>query len=144
MRCNVFYSIIIPAYNAEHYIEQCIQSVLSQSFTDYEILVIDDGSVDNTGRIVQKMMEEYSAISVMQIIHSGAGAARNVGLEKAQGKYVIFLDADDYWTNPYLLKHLYRKLWQRDVDVVMFQMDKYTETGKLLLKYRKKPFEYAA
>lgn len=136
----MFYSIIIPAYNAEQYIEQCIQSVLSQSFTDYEILVIDDGSVDNTGRIVQKMMEEYSAISVMQIIHSGAGAARNVGLEKAQGKYVIFLDADDYWTNPYLLKHLYRKLWQRDVDVVMFQMDKYTETGKLLLKYRKKPF----
>lgn len=139
MMCKVFYSIIIPAYNAEQYIEQCIQSALSQSFTDYEIFVVDDGSVDNTGMIVRKMAEKYSAISVMQITHSGAGAARNAGLTKAQGKYVIFLDADDYWTNPLLLKHLHRKL-RRDVDVVMFQMDKYTEKGKLLKKYRKKPF----
>lgn len=140
MMCKMFYSIIIPAYNVEQYIEQCIQSVLSQGFTDYEILVVDDGSVDNTGMIVRKMAEKYPAISVMQINHSGAGAARNAGLAKARGKYVIFLDADDYWTNPYLLKHLRRKLWRRDVDVVMFQMDKYTETGKLLKKYRKRPF----
>ena len=137
MMCKVFYSIIIPAYNAEQYIEQCVKSVLSQGFKDYEILVVDDGSVDNTGMIVRKIAEKYPAISAMQINHSGAGAARNAGLAKARGKYVIFLDADDYWTNPDLLKHLHRKLWRRDVDVVMFQMDKYTETGKLLKKYRK-------
>ena len=113
MMCKVFYSIIIPAYNVEQYIEQCIQSVLTQSFADYEILVVDDGSVDNTGMIVKKMAEKYSAISAIQIIHSGAGAARNAGLAKAQGKYVIFLDADDYWTNPCLLKHLHSKLWRR-------------------------------
>ena len=57
--CKMFYSIIIPAYNVEQYIEQCIQSVLSQGFTDYEILVVDDGSVDNTGMIVRKMAEKY-------------------------------------------------------------------------------------
>ena len=140
MMCKVFYSIIIPAYNAERYIEQCIQSVLSQSFTDYEIFVVDDDSVDNTGMIVRKMAEKYSAISVIRITHSGAGTARNAGLAKAQGKYVIFLDADDYWTNPCLLKHLYSKLRRQDVDVVMFPMDKYTEMGKLLKKYRKRPF----
>lgn len=137
---TVFYSIVIPAYNAGKFIEQCIQSVLSQSCTDYEVLVIDDGSGDDTGSIARKMAGKYPAISVMQIPHSGAGAARNAGIRRARGKYVLFLDADDYWTNPYLLEHLRRKLCQREVDVVMFQMDKYTEDGKLLKKYRKGPF----
>lgn len=137
---SAFYSIIIPAHNAEKYIEQCIRSVLSQNSNDYELLVIDDGSTDHTGAIVRNMAEQNSAISIMRISHSGAGAARNEGVRRARGEYVIFLDADDYWMNPGLLKHLREKLHHRDVDVVMFQMDKYTENGKLLKKYRKGPF----
>ena len=73
------------------------------------------------------------------ICHSGAGAARNVGLHEASGEYVIFLDADDYWINPYLLNSLNEKLSGQKTDVVMFRMDKYTEDGKLLKKYRKAP-----
>ena len=137
---SVFYSIIIPVYNAEKYIEQCIQSVFSQNSNDYELLVINDGSTDHTGVIVGNMAEQNSVISIVNISHSGAGAARNEGVRRARGKYVIFLDADDYWTNPRLLEHIREKLRHREVDVVMFQMDKYTEDERLLKKYRKGPF----
>ena len=147
---SVFYSIIIPAYNAEKYIEQCIRSVLAQTCTDYEIFVIDDGSEDRTGDIIKEMAEVYPAVSFLRIPHSGAGASRNRGLRETKGKYVIFLDADDYWLNSRLLEQLRVKLETREEmrrkkggdgacvrmpDVVMFQMDKYTEDGKLLKKY---------
>lgn len=135
----VFFSIIIPAFNAENYIEQCLQSVLSQNCSDYEILVVDDGSVDCTGEIVSEMAGDCLSISLLRIAHAGAGAARNAGLREATGEYVIFLDADDYWINPRLLEQLRGKLDVR-TDVVMFRMDKYTSDGKLLKKYRKGPF----
>lgn len=137
---SVFYSVIIPAYNAEKYIEQCICSVLSQSSTDYEIIVIDDGSDDSTGDIIREMTVRHTGITAERISHSGAGAARNAGVRMAQGSYIIFLDADDYWTNPLLLEQLKEKLMRRRVDLVMFQMDKYTEDGRILKKYRKGPF----
>ncbi|MCF2569074.1 glycosyltransferase [Mediterraneibacter glycyrrhizinilyticus] len=98
---------------------------MSQSSNDYELLVIDDGSTDHTGAIAGNMAEKNSSISIVRIPHSGAGAARNEGVRRARGKYVIFLDADDYWTNPGLLEHLREKLHHREVDVVMSQMDKF-------------------
>ena len=124
---SVFCSIIIPAFNAEKYIAQCIRSVLSQTDKDCEILVINDGSLDNTKSILQSLSERHPSISVTDIPHSGAGAARNAGLKRACGKYVIFLDADDYWTNPHLLEHLRVRLSCQQTDLVMFQMDKCTE-----------------
>lgn len=118
---KIFFSIIIPAYNAEKYIEKCIHSVLSQSYTDCEVIIIDDGSVDGTEEFCRKAAETAPFISVYRIPHSGAGAARNAGLRRASGEYVIYLDADDYWTNSFLLEHLHDKLRERKVDVVMFQ-----------------------
>ena len=117
---KIFFSIIIPAYNAEKYIEKCIHSVLSQSYTDCEVIIIDDGSVDGTEEFCRKAAETAPFISVYRIPHSGAGAARNAGLRRASGEYVIYLDADDYWTNSFLLEHLHDKLLERKVDVVMF------------------------
>lgn len=137
---SVFYSIIIPAYNAEKYIEQCVQSVLAQTCRDYEILVISDGSDDRTEKIARKIAESELNVFFMSIPHSGAGAARNAGMRKAQGRYVIFLDADDYWTNPFLLEHLRRKILRNEPDVIMFQMDKCREDGTVLKQYRKGPF----
>ena len=137
---SVFYSIIIPAYNAEKYIEQCVQSVLAQTCRDYEILVISDGSDDRTEKIARKIAESELNVFFMSIPHSGAGAARNAGMRKAQGRYVIFLDADDYWTNPFLLEHLRRKILRNEPDVIMFQMDKCREDGTVLKQYMKGPF----
>ena len=136
----VFYSIIIPAYNAEKYIEQCVQSVLAQTCRDYEILVISDGSDDRTEKIARKIAQSEPNVFFMGIPHSGAGAARNAGMRKARGRYVIFLDADDYWTNPLLLEHLQRKILRNEPDVIMFQMDKCREDGTVLKQYRKGPF----
>lgn len=137
---KVFFSIIIPAFNAAKYIEKCIQSVLAQSYTDFEVIIIDDGSVDGTEEISRKAAEASEFISAYRTPHSGAGAARNAGLKQASGEYVVFLDADDYWTNSCLLEHLHDRLMEREVDVVMFQMDKYTEDGQILKKYRKGAF----
>lgn len=136
----VFYSVIIPFYNTEKYIDQCLRSVLEQSFQDYEIIVVNDGSTDASEQIVSRLAAQSPAVSVKRIGHSGAGAARNAGMEAARGEYVIFLDADDYWTNPYLLEHIHDKLQEHKADLVMFQMDKYTEDGKILKKYRKGAF----
>jgi Glycosyl transferase family 2 len=89
-----FFSVIIPTYNREHWIRQTLESVLAQRFTDYEILIVDDGSTDGTARI----LEEFgSKIRVFHQVNRGPGAARNLGIQQAQGQYTAFLDSDDLW-----------------------------------------------
>ena len=89
-------SIIIPIYNSECYLDECLKSVLQQNFNNYEVICIDDGSEDNSREIVKKYAERYEFIKI--IFHEknrGLSAARNTGLKNACGKYVLFLDADD-------------------------------------------------
>ncbi|MCK5537348.1 MAG: glycosyltransferase family 2 protein [Bacteroidales bacterium] len=86
-------SIIVPAYNAEQYIAEAIQSVLNQTFQDWELLVIDDGSRDNTAKIVKSFFDPR--IILIQQENGGVSSARNKGLEGVKGKYITFLDADD-------------------------------------------------
>lgn len=89
-------SVIIPAYNAEKYIRHCILSVLSQSEPDIEIIVIDDGSTDSTTVIIEELIEEDCRIRLIKNQHFNAGVSRNTGIDLAQGKYLYFLDADDF------------------------------------------------
>lgn len=88
-----FISVVIPAYNAEKYLEETLESVRSQAFSDYEIIVIDDGSTDRTAQIATG----YDGVILMRQMNRGAAAARNAGIVLARGKYVAFLDADDVW-----------------------------------------------
>lgn len=134
------FSIIIPSYKSDKFIKQCISSVLHQTFDSFEIIIIDDGSSDQTGKICLRIAAEYPYVRYIYQEHQGAGAARNKGLRVANGEYVLFLDADDYWVNRDLLKELYNCFKNQNVDLVMFQMDKYTEKGRLLKRYRKKAF----
>jgi glycosyltransferase involved in cell wall biosynthesis len=90
-------SVIIPAYNAEKFIEKTLGSVTNQTYQDLEIIVIDDGSQDQTAEIVKKMAKQDSRISLLQQINSGVAAARNLGIEKAQGEFIAPIDADDLW-----------------------------------------------
>lgn len=101
MSTQPFFSIIIPAYNAEMFIGECIDSVLSQSFGDFEVVLVDDGSSDNTGLIADSYAKS-SEITVLHIANSGAAAARNVGIRHARGLYVTFLDVDDKIERTYL------------------------------------------
>ena len=89
-------SVIIPAFNAEKYIKRCIDSVLKQTYKDLEIIIVDDGSYDNTPLICDEYSIKHKNFKVFHIENSGVSAARNYGLTQASGEYITFLDADDW------------------------------------------------
>ena len=89
-------SVIIPAYNSEKTIEKCVSSVQSQTYKDLQIIVVDDGSLDDTKRIVKKMKQADDRIELISIPNGGVSHARNVGIDNAKGEYLTFVDSDDY------------------------------------------------
>ena len=98
----MLFSIIIPVYNADKYIEKCIESIISQDRNKFEIIVVDDGSTDNTGIICDKYSNKYSNIKVFHTENKGVSRARNLGLSEAIGDYILFVDADDWVTSDYI------------------------------------------
>lgn len=90
------YSVIIPVYNVEKYIDRCLKSIISQNYDDLEIIVVDNGSTDSSGSICDTYANEHSNISVYHIENHGVGSARNFGLSKARGEFIYFVDSDDY------------------------------------------------
>ncbi len=89
-------SIIVPVFQAEYYLSRCIDSILRQTFVDFEVLLIDDGSIDNSGVICDVYAEKDSRIRVFHRKNGGISSARNTGLDNATGKYIMFCDSDDY------------------------------------------------
>ncbi|MBY7803166.1 glycosyltransferase [Vibrio fluvialis] len=117
----MFFSIIIPAYNAEKYIERCLDSVINQLHNDYEIIVINDGSTDSTVEVIEsKYLKPGSEcnIKLFTIENSGVSNARNAGLRKAKGEYIIFLDSDD-WIQPESLFTLYQNIITSNCDILI-------------------------
>ena len=101
MTCH--FSIIIPVYNVAPYLKECLDSVLSQTFTEWEAICIDDGSTDGSGVILDEYAGKDRRFRIFRQENQGVGAARNVGLDQASGKYVVFVDADDVIPNDWLL-----------------------------------------
>lgn len=89
------FSIIIPIYNAEKYIENCLNSILKQNFKDYEIILVDDGSTDNSKKICENYVKQDSRIKLISKQNEGSGKARNIGISNSNGKYLYFPDSDD-------------------------------------------------
>lgn len=89
-------SVIVPAYNVEKYIEQCIRSILKQSYKQLEVIVVDDGSTDSTGEILKQMQKDDDRLIAISQENCGVSCARNKGIEKASGDYLVFVDGDDY------------------------------------------------
>ena len=112
-------SVIIPTYNSDKYIGEAIHSVLRQTCTDYEIIVIDDGSTDNTRGIIEKYFPE---VEYFYIPNQGVSIARNYGIRRARGEFIAFLDADDLWLPEKLAMQL--KLFEADKELMMV----FTET----------------
>jgi len=102
MKCLV--SIIVPVYNAENFLSKCIDSILSQSFVDWELLLIDDGSTDSSWEIINKYISNDKRIKAYHKENGGAGSARNEGIKRATGKWMLFVDADDYVEKDYIEK----------------------------------------
>lgn len=103
------FSIIIPIYNVDQFLRQCIDSVLAQKIDDYEVLLIDDGSVDCSGEICDEYAEKDNRIRVWHQKNSGLGMARNTGIFHAKGTWILFLDSDDYWI-PDTLEKIYKAI----------------------------------
>ncbi len=95
-------SVIIPAYNSEKFLAKCIDSILNQTYSDFELLLINDGSTDTTANICENYLEKDSRVKVYHQQNSGPSTARNTGLKYAQGKWIVFVDSDDYLDNDYL------------------------------------------
>ena len=93
---NVCVSIIMPVYNVEKYLKRAVNSVLSQKFSDFEIILSDDGSIDNSGRICDELAEQNRRITAIHKENGGVSSARNAALKIARGEYVYFMDPDDY------------------------------------------------
>ena len=104
--CQV--SVIVPIYNIESYVRRCIDSLLKQSMRDIEIILIDDGSIDRCGEICDEYAALDERIRVIHQINKGLSDARNAGLDVATGKYIMFVDGDD-WMEPDLAENLYNK-----------------------------------
>lgn len=99
------FSVVIPLYNKAPYVAKAIQSVLSQTFTDYELVIVDDGSKDNSAEIAEKVIAGYANCRLIKQENAGVSMARNNGVAASQGDYLCFLDADDWW-EPTLLEEM--------------------------------------
>ena len=97
---NPFFSVIIPLFNKENEIKSTLESVLSQTFQDFEVIVIDDGSTDNGKKIVEDF--NNSKIKLISTRNNGVSKARNIGIEEAKGALIAFLEADDFWFENHL------------------------------------------
>ncbi|MCI8778348.1 MAG: glycosyltransferase family 2 protein [Bacilli bacterium] len=96
MKKNELISIIIPVYNTEDYLDKCLSSIINQTYKNIEIIIIDDGSTDNSKKIIKQYMNKDCRISYYYQNNSGVAIARNSGIDKAQGDYIAFIDSDDY------------------------------------------------
>lgn len=127
-------SIIIPAYNEEKNIARCLNSVLAQSFTNFEALCIDDGSTDSTAEIIKSFAEKDERIILLKNPNKGVSSARNFGIENAKGNYIGFVDSDDF-IQPQMYEFLYRAVTENNCD---FSVCKYEKSSDIKVKF----FEY--
>lgn len=111
-------SVIIPVYKCEQYIESCVDSILNQTYRDFEIILVDDGSPDNSGKICDELAEKYNKITVLHQENQGQSAARNNGVEIARGKWLCFVDCDDS-VHPRMLEALYNAVTENNVKLSM-------------------------
>lgn len=114
---NPSLSIIIPVYNVKNYLNKCIDSILNQSYKDFEIILVDDGSTDGSGEICDEYSKMNSKIKVFHKKNNGQGSARNLGLDVCKGKYIGFVDSDDF-IDPDMYESMIMILEEEDVDIV--------------------------
>lgn len=126
---EITFSIIVPIYNVENYLSDCLDSILSQSFRDFEVIGINDASTDNSYHILTDYANKYSNIRVINLIkNQGLSHARNMGMDIAKGKYLVFVDSDDMIATD-MLKILWRNIKDEDIDLLYFNMDLLIETN---------------
>ena len=112
-----FFSVIVPAHNSERYLGKCLLSVLQQTFTDYELIVVCDACTDRTARVARDYTDR-----VIETDYGMDGLARNAGIDAADGKWLLFLDDDDWWIHEYVMEeiHAAAETWGDNIDLIAF------------------------
>lgn len=121
-----YFSLILPVYNVEKYVKRCVNSLLRQEYTDYEIILVDDGSTDSSGSICDKLTDKNNNIFAYHKENGGLSDARNYGMDRAKGNYILFIDSDD-WVDEKLLISLHNHLNKSNVDILKFGFQKMQE-----------------
>lgn len=135
---NPLVTVVVPIYNVETYLEQCLDSIAVQTFHSYEVILVDDGSTDNSGKIAKRYEQTYLSFRLIQQENGGLSSARNTGIENARGKYICFVDSDDCIEADYIEK-LYNKAQEFNADMVIADYHEVDEAGTRLVKNLGKP-----
>jgi len=123
-------SVVVPIYNVEKYLERCIQSIIGQTYTNLQIILVDDGSVDKCPQICDEYAQKDSRIVVIHQCNAGVSAARNAGLKVAKGQYIGFVDPDD-WVEPEMYESMVAEIEKEDTDLVICGYNYYDEEGNV-------------
>ena len=134
-------SVIIPVYNSERYLRQCLDSLIHQTLSEIEIICVDDGSADASLSILSEYQESDNRVVVLTRENAGAGAARNCGLSVARGEYLSFLDSDDFF-DPHLLENVYLQCKRDNADIGVYKYKKYDECSHKYLQMEYGVFEW--
>lgn len=118
---QILFSIIVPVYKVENYLDKCISSIANQEYENYEIILVDDGSPDRCPQICDKWAKKKEYIKVVHKKNGGLSSARNAGMRHARGEYILFVDSDDYWNNSSALSMIAKTIQRaKEVDVIVF------------------------
>ena len=124
-------SIIVPVYNVEEYLAECVDSLIDQTYESIEIILVDDGSKDKSGEICDFYKEKDNRVKVIHKINGGLSEARNVGLKCAVGTYIMFIDSDDF-INHNMVQELYKAISDTDSDIAACGFYKFTVLGEIV------------
>ena len=126
-------SVVVPIYNVELYMKKCIQTIINQSYNNLEIILVDDGSTDNSGNIADEYAQKDLRVKVIHKLNGGLSDARNAGMKKATGKYICFIDSDDFIEKD-MIEKMVNRITDLQVDVLIagFYVDFEDEKGKLV------------
>ena len=126
------FSIVIPVYNVAPYLRECVDSVLAQNFTDYEIILVDDGSTDNSPSMCDAYAEKYGQIKVIHKTNGGLSDARNFGIKEAQGNYLMFLDSDDFWNGVIILSEINEIIKKSNPDLIIHELSCFYDLKRII------------
>lgn len=130
-------SVIVPIYNVAQYVEKCVASIVRQTYRRLEIILVDDGSTDNSGAICDRLAETEERIRVLHKSNGGLSDARNAGIEQAKGTYYVFIDSDDY-IDEHMIEVLYHALYVNKADISVCGFQAVDEEGRFLEKLSSK------
>lgn len=129
------FSIIIPVYNVEEYLEPCLNSIISQTYSNYEVIIVNDGSTDSSLQICERYAKKNKKFKVFSNENQGISISRNFGIEKATGDFLIFIDSDDYLANNQCLEKIANAV-EQETELVIYGFDRNEDIDKLHIKQR--------